>query len=122
TDSAWHLERAAAFNVAPSVVIEKRRKGRIVVVDLKSFAREVTVDPRPRGDGAHLSFVVDFAEGGATVRPEEILIGLYGFLPRGCAIVREELRFGTQSAPVHHGAAGSTGSTRGASHSALSQK
>jgi len=93
TDAAWHRGRVEAFNAAGSLMIEKRRKGAIVQVDLRKFVREVSLDHAGETGGIGLSFSVAFFEGGASVRPEEVLIGIYGFLPRGCDIVREDLRF-----------------------------
>ena len=107
TDAAWHRERVEAFNAAGSLMIEKRRKGVPVQVDLRKFAGEVSLDRPSETGGIGLSFSVAFLEGGASVRPEEVLIGIYGFLPRGCAIVREELRFASalpQPGTEHHAA------------------
>jgi radical SAM family uncharacterized protein len=101
TDAAWHQGRVEAFNAAGALVIEKRRKGAIVKVDLRKFVREVSLVREAEAGGIGLSFSVAFLEGGASVRPEEVLIGIYGFLPRGCDIVREELRFA--SAPPQPG-------------------
>jgi len=95
TDHPWHRARVDAFNAAAEIVIEKRRKGKIVRVDLKKFVLEVKQGPSDLDEGAHLAFTVAFHEGGATVRPEEILIGLYGYLPRGCEIVRDDLFYGS---------------------------
>jgi hypothetical protein len=46
----------------------------------------------PEAGRVTLAFSVRFLDGG-TVRPEEVLAGIYGFVPRGCSIVRERLTF-----------------------------
>jgi radical SAM superfamily enzyme YgiQ (UPF0313 family) len=96
-DPAWHRERVAAFNEASSRTIEKVRKGRMVKVDLKQFAGRISCNHASEADGVALEFSVTFRNG-ATVRPEEVLMGIYGFVPRDCAIVREGLEFSTPSA------------------------
>jgi hypothetical protein len=92
-DAAFHAERVREFNAAGSRLIEKLRKGRPVPVDLKKYAREVSLDHVSEASGATLRFAVAF-DNGATVRPEEVLIGIYGFVPAGCSIVRERLAYG----------------------------
>jgi radical SAM superfamily enzyme YgiQ (UPF0313 family) len=93
----WHRARIDEFNGSPSRVIDKTRKGRLVKVDLKEFTGRVTLDDVSGPDGVTLSFRIEFHTG-ATVRPEEVLAGIYGFVPRDCTIVREELQFGAPPA------------------------
>lgn len=90
-DPDWHRARVEGFNGASSRVVEKFRKGRPVQVDLKKFVREVSLK-RISGDSVELDFAVAY-HGGATVRPEEILSGIYGVVPRGCSFVREMLEY-----------------------------
>jgi radical SAM family uncharacterized protein len=90
-DPSWHLARIETFNDAPSRAIDKVRKGRTVEVDLKKFVGEVSFRNATKEE-VELGFTVAF-ENGATVRPEEVLIGIYGFVPRGCSIIRERIEF-----------------------------
>jgi len=92
-EASWHVARVEEFNAASSRVIEKRRKGKLVKVDLRKFTGAVSWSDASESGRIDLAFSVAFLEGGATVRPEEILIGIYGLLPAGCHIVREDLRY-----------------------------
>lgn len=91
-DLSWHRDRVEAYNRAATCVIDKVRKGRNVPVDLKKFAGDVLLVSASEEGGVEIAFSVAFLNG-ASVRPEEVLTGIYGFVPRGCSIVREALRF-----------------------------
>ena len=92
-DAEWHRAHVEEFNGSGTRSIGKTRKGRVVQVDLKEFVGRISLIDMPDVDGVTLAFPVKFRNG-ATVRPEEVLTGIYGFVPRGCSIVREGLQFG----------------------------
>ncbi len=91
-DPSWHRERVEAFNRAATCVVDRVRKGRSVPVDLKKFVGDVLLVSAAEDGGVEIAISVAFLDG-ASVRPEEVLTGIYGFVPRGCSIVREALRF-----------------------------
>jgi radical SAM family uncharacterized protein len=91
-DPSWHAAQVEAFNRRASHVVGKARKGRVVEVDLKKHVGAVSLARDPEAGRVTLAFSVRFLDGG-TVRPEEVLAGIYGFVPRGCSIVRERLTF-----------------------------
>jgi len=95
-DALWHLSRVEAFNAAPILVVEKARRGKSVPVDLRKFVREVSLEKVSESEGITLSFSVAF-DNGASVRPEEVLLGIYGFVPGGCSIVRERLDYASST-------------------------
>jgi radical SAM family uncharacterized protein len=96
-DPHWHREKVSEFNDADERFIEKFRKGRGVQVDLKQFVGEVSFEGAVETGGVELSFPVEF-HNGATVRPEEVLLGIYGFVPGGCSLIREKLVYRTPAA------------------------
>ncbi len=83
--------RVEAFNGADALFIDKVRTDRSVSLDLKQYVGGVEV--LDEGRGTSLRFPVSLDQTRGSVRPEEVLRGIFGRAPMGAAVVRERLHF-----------------------------
>lgn len=94
TDPDDARRRVEAFNEAPEMVISKVRKDRSTSLDLKRFVGGVEVVGENGGTSIRFPVALDPTLG--SVKPQEVLRGIFGSDPRA-TVVREKLHF---SAPA----------------------
>ncbi len=84
-----------SFNAAREMFVEKVRKERSVTLDLKRFVGDVELEPDGAG-GSTLRFPIVMDQNEGSVKPEEVLRGIFGRPVPGAAIVRERLHFASR--------------------------
>jgi hypothetical protein len=90
TDPDDARRQVEAFNEAPEMIISKVRKDRSTSLDLKRFVGGVEIVAVNGGTSMRFPVALDPSLG--SVKPEEVLRGIFGRDPRAF-VVREKLHF-----------------------------